>query len=111
MAPTGSGLFRKKETGRTSTMGEEGVELTKAVLDCMQTLRRQLRDEQAVDIRLSQPDAILSMLSACAESRCDATRELGEHLSSLTGVRLKPPVLSEEELVRKYTQYAGPLRG
>ena len=92
-------------------MGEERVELTKAVLDCMQTLRRQLRDEQAVDIRLSQPDAILSMLSACAGSQREATRELGEHLSSLTGVHLKPPVLSEEELVRKYTQYAGPLRG
>ncbi|WP_044873632.1 hypothetical protein [Pseudomonas sp. LFM046] len=86
------------------------MELTKAVLDCMQTLRRQLREELAVDIRLSQPDAILSMLSACAESRRDATRELGEHLSALTGVHLKP-VLNEEELVRKYTQYAGPLRG
>ncbi|BAN50407.1 hypothetical protein [Metapseudomonas resinovorans] len=87
------------------------MELTKAVLDCMQTLRRQLRDEQAVDIRLSQPDAILSMLNACAESRQGATRELGERLSELTGVRLKAPVLSEEELIRKYTQYAGPLRG
>ena len=91
-------------------MGEDAVELTKAVLDCMQTLRRQLRDELAVDIRLSQPDAILSMLSACAASRRDATRELGEHLSVLTGVHLKT-TLSEEELVRKYTQYAGPLRG
>ncbi|MFC5699184.1 hypothetical protein ACFPU0_27080 [Pseudomonas sp. GCM10022186] len=87
------------------------MELTKAVLDCMQTLRRQLREEQAVDIRLSQPDAILCMLGACAESRRDATRELGEHLSRLTGVHLKPPALSEAELVRKYTQYAGPLRG
>ncbi|AOE87253.1 hypothetical protein [Pseudomonas sp. TCU-HL1] len=87
------------------------MELTKAVLDCMQALRRQLREEQAVDIRLSQPDAVLSMLNACAESQHDATRELGEHLSSLTGVRQKPPVLSEEELIRKYTQYAGPLRG
>lgn len=87
------------------------MELTKAVLDCMQVLRRQLREEQAVDIRLSQPDAVLSMLNACAESQRDATRELGEQLSSLTGVRMKPPVLSEEELIRKYTQYAGPLRG
>ncbi|MDH4584697.1 hypothetical protein E8F20_22815 [Pseudomonas sp. BN415] len=87
------------------------MELTKAVLDCMQTLRRQLREEQAVDIRLSQPDAILSMLNACADSQRATTRELGEHLSSLTGVRLKPAILSEEELIRKYTQYAGPLRG
>ncbi|BAU76356.1 hypothetical protein [Metapseudomonas furukawaii] len=86
------------------------MELNKAVLDCMQTLRRQLREEQAVDIRLSQPDAILSMLSASAESQHDATRELGRHLSTLTGVSLKA-TLSEEELIRKYTQYAGPLRG
>ncbi|MCY1274578.1 hypothetical protein D9M68_353090 [compost metagenome] len=111
MAPTGPKPFGRKAAGRASTMGEAGVELTKAVLDCMQTLRRQLREEQAVDIRLSQPDAIPSMLNACAASQCEATRELGEHLSSLTGVRLKPPPLSEEELVRKYTQYAGPLRG
>jgi len=41
------------------------VELTKAVLDCMQSLRRQIREEQALDIRLSQPDAIQQMLKAC----------------------------------------------
>ncbi|WP_375741507.1 hypothetical protein [Pseudomonas boanensis] len=87
------------------------MELTKAVLDCMQALRRQLRDEQSVDIRLSQPDAIQSMINACAESQLEATRALGERLSTLTGIRLKAPPPSEEELIRKYTQYAGPLRG
>lgn len=86
------------------------MELTKAVLDCMQSLRRQIREEQALDIRLSQPDAIQQMLKACAESRREAVISLGERLSELTGVRV-PKVLTEEEMVRKYTQYAGPLRG
>ncbi|BCD86921.1 hypothetical protein PSm6_33280 [Pseudomonas solani] len=91
-------------------MGGLRVELTKAVLDCMQTLRRQIRDEQALDIRLSQPDAIQSMLKACADSRQANIISLGERLSELTGIRVQK-VLSEEELIRKYTQYAGPLRG
>ncbi|MCY1282318.1 hypothetical protein D9M68_484360 [compost metagenome] len=90
------------------------MELTKAVLDCMQTLRRRLRDEQGVDIRLSQPGAIVSMLGACAESLIDDTRAMGERLSELSGIHLAPqpaPVLSEAELIEKYTRYAGPLRG
>ncbi|RJG14280.1 hypothetical protein D3879_14075 [Pseudomonas cavernicola] len=90
------------------------MELTKAILDCMQLLRRRLRQEQALDIRLSQPGAVMSMLAACADSTIDETRELGERLSQLSGLRLAPPpppVLSEAELIEKYTQYAGPLRG
>ncbi|AYC34147.1 hypothetical protein D3880_18045 [Pseudomonas cavernae] len=87
------------------------MELTKAVLDCMQVLRRRLRAEQAVDIRLSQPGAVLSMLSACADSPVEETRELGERLSELSGIRLAPPALSEAELIEKYSRYAGPLRG
>ncbi|WP_417775343.1 hypothetical protein [Stutzerimonas xanthomarina] len=34
------------------------MEFNKSVLDCMQQLRRRLRDEQQLDIHLSQPDAI-----------------------------------------------------
>ncbi|WP_187671228.1 hypothetical protein [Zestomonas carbonaria] len=90
------------------------MELTKAVLDCMQALRRRLREEQGVDIRLSQPGAIKAMLTACAESQVDETRALGERLGELSGIQLAPPpppALSEEELIAKYTRYAGPLRG
>ncbi|MBU1330919.1 MAG: hypothetical protein KJ884_09270 [Gammaproteobacteria bacterium] len=60
------------------------MELNKAVLDCMKTLRRQLRDEQALDIRLSQPDAITSMLSACLSSSNEETRQLGMRLAQLS---------------------------
>lgn len=87
------------------------MELTKSVLDCMQTLRRRLRQEQGVDIRLSQPGAIMSMVVACAASDVEITRELGARLSDLTNIRMAPPKLSEAELIAKYTQYAGPLRG
>ncbi|MBP8185971.1 MAG: hypothetical protein KAX95_08800 [Pseudomonas sp.] len=87
------------------------MELNKAVLDCMQTLRRRLRDELAVNIRLSQPDAINAMLLACLESSVESTRELGSELTELTGIQLPPPPLSEEQLIAKYSRYSGPLRG
>lgn len=57
------------------------MELNKAVLDCMQALRRRLRSELAVDIRLSQPDAIEAMLVACLRSSDMETRALGQHLA------------------------------
>ena len=38
------------------------MELNKEVLDCMKALRRRLREEQDVDIRLSQPNAVGAML-------------------------------------------------
>lgn len=87
------------------------MELNKAVLDCMQTLRRRLRSELAVEIRLSQPDAINAMLLACLESADESTRELGSTLTELTGIHLPPPPLSEEQLIAKYSRYSGPLRG
>jgi hypothetical protein len=87
------------------------MELNKAVIDCMQTLRRRLRDELAVNIRLSQPDAINAMLLACLESADPSTRELGSVLTELTGTHLPPPPLSEEQLMAKYSRYSGPLRG
>lgn len=87
------------------------MELTKAVLDCMQVLRRRLREEQGVDIRLSQPEAIPAMLEACASSASEETRQLGERLAELSGIQLAPRPLTEAELIEKYTRYAGPLRG
>ncbi|OYT96547.1 MAG: hypothetical protein CFE49_06740 [Pseudomonas sp. PGPPP3] len=87
------------------------MELTKAIVDCMQTLRRRLRDELDINIRLSQSDAINAMLLACLQSSQEETRELGSHLSELSGIHLPAPQLSEEQLIAKYTRYAGPLRG
>jgi hypothetical protein len=69
------------------------MELNKAMLDCMQALRRRLRSEMAVDIRLSQPDAINAMLTACLLSSDEETRQLGQRLaqfSDQTTPRAKP---------------------
>ncbi|MDX5371746.1 MAG: hypothetical protein LPK18_04835 [Pseudomonadaceae bacterium] len=60
------------------------MELNKAVLDCMQALRRRLREELALDIRLSQPDAVEAMLLACLRSTEQATRDLGIRLAELS---------------------------
>lgn len=57
------------------------MEFNKAVLDCMQHLRRRLRDEQQLNIRLSQPDAIQAMLTACLYSADEITRDLGKQLA------------------------------
>jgi hypothetical protein len=61
------------------------MELNKATLDCMQTLRRRLRKEQGVDIHLSQSDVIGALLAACALSDSLQTRQLGEELARLSG--------------------------
>lgn len=60
------------------------MELNKAVLDCMQALRRRLREELNQEIRLSQPDVIESMLLACLHSNDPETRKLGIQLAELT---------------------------
>lgn len=60
------------------------MELNKEVLDCMKNLRRRLREELAVDIRLSQQDAVTAMLSACLLSNDQQTRELGLRLAQLS---------------------------
>lgn len=60
------------------------MELNKAVLDCMQALRRRIRDELCVDIRLSQPDAVEAMLMACLRSSDQETRNLGIRLAEMS---------------------------
>jgi hypothetical protein len=60
------------------------MELNKAVLDCMQALRRRLREELSVDIRLSQADAVEAMLMACLRSNDQDTRNLGIRLAELS---------------------------
>jgi len=67
------------------------MELNKAVLDCMQALRRKLREEQAVDIRLSQTDAVSAMLSACLDSTSEETRALGQRLAQLSDMPYQNP--------------------
>lgn len=66
------------------------MEFNKALIDCMQTLRRRLREEQHLEIRLSQPDAIPTMISACQISQDQLTREMGRQLSAYSGAPETP---------------------
>ncbi|PWU26784.1 hypothetical protein SAMN05216189_1004121 [Pseudomonas delhiensis] len=89
------------------------IEFNKAILDCMRELRRRLREEQALDIQFQQADAIALMLHACEGSSREGTRELGQRLSELSGVRL-PRVVQEPSFLPSESgqrHYSGPLRG
>jgi len=89
------------------------IEFNKAILDCMRELRRRLREEQALDIQFQQTDAVALMLRACETSTQESTRELGQRLSELSGVRL-PRVVQEPSFLPSpggERQYSGPLRG
>lgn len=67
------------------------MELNKAVIDCMRSLRRRLRDEQQLDIHLNQPDAVSAMLAGCMRSNDELTRELGRQLAAFSD-QLPAPV-------------------
>ena len=79
--------------------GEVAMELNKEILDCMKTLRRRLREEQAVDIRLSQPDAIGAMLDGSLKSDDEETRRLGQRLAVLSDqplrIAMRTPTLEQ----------------
>ncbi|EWC42929.1 hypothetical protein GFL09_01750 [Pseudomonas stutzeri] len=60
------------------------MELNKAVIDCMKSLRRRLREEQQLDIHLNQPDAVSAMLAACMRSDDELTRDLGRQLATFS---------------------------
>lgn len=61
------------------------MELNKATLDCMQTLRRRLREELGTDIHLNQSDVVSALLAACELSDSIQTRKLGAQLAELAG--------------------------
>jgi hypothetical protein len=78
------------------------MELNKAVLDCMQSLRRRLREELSVDIRLSQPDAVEAMLLACLRSSDQDTRKLGMRLAELSDVPSAAGIAAPAHPPRQY---------
>jgi len=60
------------------------MEMNKALIDCMQLLRRRIRNELGIDIHLHQADAIEALLMASHTSRDPQTHALGERLAELT---------------------------
>ena len=98
------------------------MELNREVLDCMMSLRRRLREELTVDIRMSQPDAINSMLSACLTSSSEETRRLGQLLAQYSDLPFAPagaaprmqaghPLLVEEHAPRPASDSVRMYRG
>lgn len=75
------------------------MELNKAVLDCMRSLRRRLREEMSLDIHLNQPDAVEAMLLACLRSDDADTRALGVRLAELSDM---PHAAAPAHPVRQY---------
>jgi hypothetical protein len=59
------------------------MDMNKTLIDCMQLLRRRVRNEQGLDIHLHQADAIAALLMASRTSRDPQTHELGERLARL----------------------------
>ncbi|AHL74623.1 hypothetical protein CH92_05745 [Stutzerimonas stutzeri] len=84
------------------------MEFNKAVLDCMQHLRRRLREEQQLDIRLSQPDAIQAMLIACLCSGDETTRDLGKQLATYSD--MPPPVVTKPSSPESHGRYEPSVR-
>jgi len=70
------------------------MELNREVLECMMSLRRRLREELTVDIRMSQPDAINCMLSACLTSSNEETRQLGQLLAQYSDRPFGEPAIT-----------------
>lgn len=98
------------------------MEYSKAYFDCLTALRRRLRQEQGLTIRLDETDAIPRMLVASLRSSEAETRELGERLAALSGVQLpaelpQPTLNIQEsgfvsrEFLASANRYVGPLRG
>lgn len=80
-------MIQEEAAKAVESKGIRRMEINKALVDCMQTLRRRLRSEMGVDIRLSQPDAIAAMLAACLRTHDETTRQLGQRLAELGGLQ------------------------
>ena len=68
--------------------GEVAMELNKELMDCMIKLRRLLREELNLNIRLSEPDSSQQLFNASQKSALGATRELGLRLAKLAELPL-----------------------
>lgn len=64
------------------------MELNKELIDCMSKLRRALRDELALDIRLSQADAMQALYNGSLQSQNDDTRQAGQRLAVLAEIQV-----------------------
>lgn len=64
--------------------------LSKGMIDDMQQLRKRMRSEFGVELRLSQADIIEQITDLASRSKDHRTRMLFEHLQSQMGAELTP---------------------
>gem|GEM_PF-382902 len=79
-----------------SLKGEDMIteaQFNRGTLDCMTALRRRLKQDMGVTIRLAEPDAVERMLQLSNTSEMSEIRELGLRLSTL----LMPSLAPDEE--------------
>lgn len=70
------------------------AQFNRGTLDCMTALRRRLKQDMGIVIRLAEPDAVERMLQISRDSALDDIRELGMRLSGLLA-----PLADPEEAV------------
>lgn len=66
------------------------AQFNRSTLECMTALRRRLKQELSVTVRLSDVDAVEHMIRLSRDSRLGDIRELGLRLVDLTTPEAKP---------------------
>lgn len=71
------------------------AQFNRGTLECLTTLRRRIKQDLGVTIRLAEPDAVERMLELSTASDSAEMRELGARLSGL----IAPALPSESEVL------------
>lgn len=71
------------------------AQFNRGTLDCLTALRRRIKQDLGVTIRLAEPDAVERMLALSTASDSDEMRELGARLSGL----IAPPSPVENDVL------------
>ena len=66
------------------------AQFNRNTLECMTALRRRLKQELGVVVRLSDTDAVEHMINLSRDSRQDDIRELGLRLANMTTPEVEP---------------------
>lgn len=76
--------------------------LSKEMIDLMQQLRKRLRSEFDVDLRLSQPDVIERLLELVNKSHDQKTLLLFADLEDMMGISFEHPKQEEQEPIDQH---------
>jgi len=75
--------------------------LTKDMIDIMQQLRKRLRSEFGVEIKLSQPNVVQTILDLVKKSHDQRSQLLFADLEDMMGIELMPRMEEQEEVTSK----------